>query len=70
VQRALLSGPNFAGHVTATLTALRPGCGRLVLVDGRPARSRGYRRSVCVPSSRERCRVGPKKLCCFDATAG
>jgi hypothetical protein len=33
VQRALLNGPNFAGHVTATLTRCGPACGRLVLVD-------------------------------------
>jgi hypothetical protein len=33
VQRALLSGPNFAGHVTAMLTHCGPGCGRLVLLD-------------------------------------
>jgi hypothetical protein len=33
VQQALLSGPNFAGHVTATLTRCGPACGRLVLVD-------------------------------------
>jgi hypothetical protein len=33
VQRALLGGPNFAGHVTATLTHCGPGCGRLVLID-------------------------------------
>jgi len=33
VQQALLGGPNFAGHVTATLTRCVPSCGRLVLVD-------------------------------------
>ena len=33
VQRALAGGPNFAGHVTATLTPCGPACGRLVLVD-------------------------------------
>ncbi len=33
VQQALSSGPNFAGHVTATLTRCSPGCGRLLLVD-------------------------------------
>jgi hypothetical protein len=35
VQRALLSGPNFAGHLTATLTRCGPSCGRVVLVDWR-----------------------------------
>jgi hypothetical protein len=35
VQRALSSGPNFAGHVTATLTRCGPACGRLTLVDWR-----------------------------------
>lgn len=35
VQRALSNGPNFAGHVTATLTRCSPACGRLVLVDWR-----------------------------------
>ena len=30
---ALAGGPNFAGHVTATLTPCGPACGRLVLVD-------------------------------------
>jgi hypothetical protein len=33
VQRALLNGPNFAGHLTAALTTCGPACGRLVLVD-------------------------------------
>jgi hypothetical protein len=33
VQQALLGGPNFAGHVTATLTRCVPSCGHLVLVD-------------------------------------
>jgi hypothetical protein len=33
VQRALAGGPNFAGHVTATMTRCGPACGRLVLVD-------------------------------------
>jgi hypothetical protein len=33
VQRALSSGPNFAGHVTVTLTTCGLACGRLVLVD-------------------------------------
>jgi hypothetical protein len=35
VQRALSSGPNFAGHVTVTLTTCGLACGRLVLVDWR-----------------------------------
>lgn len=35
VQQALGSGPNFAGHVTATLTPCGPDCGHLVLVDWR-----------------------------------
>jgi hypothetical protein len=35
VQRALSSGPNFAGVVTAALTHCGPACGRLVLVDWR-----------------------------------
>jgi hypothetical protein len=35
VQRALLSGPNFAGHVTVTPTSCGLGCGRLLLVDWR-----------------------------------
>jgi hypothetical protein len=35
VQRALSSGPNFAGHVTVSLTACGLACGRLVLVDWR-----------------------------------
>ncbi len=33
VERALASGPNFAGHVTAALTHCGPECSRLVLVD-------------------------------------
>jgi len=33
VQRALSSGPNFAGHVTVTLTRCGLTCGRLILVD-------------------------------------
>ena len=33
VQRALSGGPNFAGHVTVTLTSCGLGCGRVVLVD-------------------------------------
>jgi hypothetical protein len=33
VQQALLGGPNFAGHVTATRMMCGPGCGRLLLVD-------------------------------------
>jgi hypothetical protein len=35
VQRALSSGPNFAGHVTVTLTSCGLACGRLVLIDWR-----------------------------------
>jgi hypothetical protein len=35
VQQALSSGPNFAGHVTATLMSCGAACGRLVLVDWR-----------------------------------
>jgi hypothetical protein len=35
VQRALSSGPNFAGHVTLTLTRCGLTCGRLILVDWR-----------------------------------
>lgn len=35
VQHALSSGPNFAGHVTVTLTTCGLACGRLVLVDWR-----------------------------------
>ncbi len=35
VQQALAAGPNFAGHVTATLTQCGPDCGHLVLVDWR-----------------------------------
>jgi hypothetical protein len=33
VERALSSGPNFAGHVTAVLTRCGPACSRLVLID-------------------------------------
>src|SRR5258708_2331920 len=33
VQHALSSGPNFAGHVTVTLTSCGLTCGRLILVD-------------------------------------
>jgi hypothetical protein len=33
VQQALSSGPNFAGHVTASLTHCGESCGRVVLVD-------------------------------------
>jgi hypothetical protein len=33
VERALSSGPNFAGHVTAALTRCGPACSRLVLID-------------------------------------
>jgi hypothetical protein len=33
VERALSSGPNFAGPVTATLTRCGPACNRLVLID-------------------------------------
>jgi len=35
VQRALSSGPNFAGHVTVTLTRCGLASGRLILVDWR-----------------------------------
>jgi hypothetical protein len=35
VQHALLSGPNFAGHVTVTLTRCGLTCGRLILADWR-----------------------------------
>ena len=35
VQQSLAGGPNFAGHVTVTLTRCGPACGRLVLVDWR-----------------------------------
>jgi len=35
VQRALSSGPNFAGHVTLALTSCGLACGRLLLVDWR-----------------------------------
>jgi len=35
VRQSLASGPNFAGHVTATLTHCGPACGRLLLVDWR-----------------------------------
>jgi hypothetical protein len=35
VQQALSSGPNFAGHVTATLMSCGAACTRLVLVDWR-----------------------------------
>jgi hypothetical protein len=35
VQRAVSGGPNFAGHVTVTVTTCGPACGRLVLVDWR-----------------------------------
>jgi hypothetical protein len=35
VQRALSSGPNFAGQVTVALTACGLACGRLVLIDWR-----------------------------------
>jgi len=35
VQHALSSGPNFAGHVTVTLTRCGLACGRLILVDWR-----------------------------------
>jgi hypothetical protein len=33
LQTALAGGPNFAGHVTATLTGCGPACSRLVLID-------------------------------------
>ena len=35
LQAALVSGPNFAGQVTATLTSCGLACGRLLLVDWR-----------------------------------
>lgn len=35
VQRALASGPNFAGHMTVSLTRCGLACGRLILVDWR-----------------------------------
>jgi hypothetical protein len=35
VQQALISGPNFAGHVTVALTSCGPACGRVVLLDWR-----------------------------------
>ncbi len=35
VQRALSGGPNFAGHVTLSLTKCGVRCGRLILVDWR-----------------------------------
>ena len=35
VQQSLANGPNFAGHVTATLTRCGPTCGRLALIDWR-----------------------------------
>jgi hypothetical protein len=35
LQKALLGGPNFAGHVTAALMRCGPACGRVVLVDWR-----------------------------------
>jgi hypothetical protein len=35
VRQSLAGGPNFAGHVTVTLTRCGPACGRLVLVDWR-----------------------------------
>jgi len=38
VRHALSSGPNFAGHVTATLARCGPACSRLVLVDWRSGR--------------------------------
>jgi hypothetical protein len=33
VERSLSGGPNFAGHLTATLTRCGPACNRLVLID-------------------------------------
>jgi hypothetical protein len=35
VQQSLAGGPNFAGHVTVTLTHCGPECGRLLLIDWR-----------------------------------
>jgi hypothetical protein len=35
VQQSLAGGPNFAGHVSVTLTRCGPACGRLVLSDWR-----------------------------------
>jgi hypothetical protein len=34
-QQALAGGPNFAGHVTATLTSCGAACGRVLLIDWR-----------------------------------
>ena len=64
-------GPNFAGHVTVTLTRCGPACGRLVLIDWRS----GAIQVLPPPGSHSRdpgnsavpCRRG---RCCFDATAG
>lgn len=33
VRQSLANGPNFAGHVTVTLTRCGPACGRLLLID-------------------------------------
>ena len=41
VQQALSNGPNFAGHVTATLTPCGLGCGRLLLIDWQTGAVRG-----------------------------
>jgi hypothetical protein len=35
LRQSLASGPNFAGHVSVTLTRCGPACGRLVLIDWR-----------------------------------
>lgn len=34
-QQALVAGPNFAGHVTVTLTSCGAACGRVLLIDWR-----------------------------------
>ncbi len=48
VQTALENGPNFAGHVTATLTSCGMACGRVVLVDWRS----GTLRELAAPNPR------------------